>query len=74
MNISNNDKFIKRKFKAIIAHKGSLPKLYPNYNSFHYNLWIELEIRKIADEPLSIIAVNNLVSYTIYARDNNIFR
>ena len=56
----------------LIAHNGSLSKLHLNYNGLPYNLRIEWENEEIANELLSIIVADNLISCTIYTQDCNL--
>ena len=63
---------IKWKFKRITAHEGLLKPSYPNYNESIYNMMIEQENRNITSEPLSTIGADDLVTYTIYTKENNL--
>ena len=60
------------KFKRITAHKGLLKPTDLSYNGLIYNVMIEYKNRKITSEPLSMIVADNLVTYAIYVRENNL--
>ena len=65
---SEEDNLVEWKFYKILAHEGPLPKLHPNYNGSTYNLQIEWENGKLTNEPLNIIASDNLVSCAMYSK------
>ena len=68
INNSEEDDFIKWKFREILAHKGPLSKSHSNYNSSTYNLQIEWENRKITNKLLNIIASDDSVFCTMYSK------
>ena len=61
------------KFRRITSHQGPLKCNDPMYKgSIYYNVLIEWENGEIMSEPLSILAADDPVTCTIYARDNNL--
>jgi len=60
------------KFKHIIAHDGSLKPTDPTYKGSKYNVMIKWENGKVTSEPLTIITADDLVTCTIYARENDL--
>ena len=61
------------KFRAITDHHGPLKKSDPNYNSSLYNVVVEWETVEITEEPLSIIAQDDHVTCTAYAKEHNLW-
>ena len=68
-NKYEEDNLIEFKFKAITAHEGHLQKYHPNYNGSRCNLRIDWDNREITNEYLSIIIADDLVPYTMDAKD-----
>jgi hypothetical protein len=63
------------KFWHITAHQGPLMPHDWDYNgSLCYNVMIKWENGEIITEPISVIAVDDPVIWTIYARDNNLLK
>ena len=56
------------KFGAITGHQGPLSPQDENYKGSKYNVMVEWETREIADEPLSLIAVDDPVTCAEYAK------
>ena len=52
------------KFRTITNHTGSFKKHDPNYNGCIYNVMVEWETGEIPEEPRSIIAHDDPVTYT----------
>ena len=60
------------KFRAITNHHGPLKKDDPNYNGSVYSVMAEQETGEITEEPLSIIAKDDPVTCTAYAKEHNL--
>ncbi len=60
------------KFRCITAHQGPLKTDHPDYNGSKYNVMIEWENGEITSEPLTLIAADDPVTCTLYARDNDL--
>ena len=60
------------KLQSITAHEGPLQQTHPNYKGSPYNVMIEWETGEITSEPLSIIAADNPVTCSIYAKQNDL--
>ncbi len=60
------------KFKRIIGHQGSLTATDLDYNGSNYNIQVEWENGEITYEPLSVIAADDHVTCSIYAREHNL--
>jgi hypothetical protein len=61
------------KFRRITTgHQGPLSQNDKDYNGSNYNVMIEWENGEITTEPLSIIAKDNPITCTIYAKDNDL--
>ncbi len=60
------------KFHHITVHEGPLQPTNPSYKGSKYNIMIEWENREITSEPLTIIAADNPVTCTIYAKENGL--
>ena len=69
INNSEDDDIIEWKFKSITSHEEPLPRSYTNYNGSPHNLRIELEIGDVTNEPLKMIAADNLVSCATCAKE-----
>jgi len=59
-------------FQCITGHEGPLLPMDPNYQGSVFNITIKWENGEITSKPLSIIAANDPVTCTIYARDNDL--
>ena len=59
-------------FRRIKGHQGPLNKNHSNYKGSSYNVTIEWENGGVADEPLSIIAVDDLIVRAKYTKKNNL--
>jgi hypothetical protein len=59
-------------YKHITSHKGPLASHHPNYKGAKLNVRVEWESGEITAEPLSVVAADDPVSCTIYARDNDL--
>ena len=57
------------KFRAITNHHGPLKKSDPNYNGSHYNIMVEWETGENTEEPLSIIAQDDLLPVLLTPRN-----
>ena len=68
----DNDNPVVWKFSKIVAHQGPLDSNHKDYKGSTFNVSIEWENGDVTDEPLSIIAADNPVTYAIYARENNL--
>ena len=68
----NQDDETLYKFRAITDHHGPLKKDDPNYNGSLYNVMAEWETGEITEEPLSIIAKDDLVTCAAYANKHNL--
>ena len=60
------------KFKRIIAHEGPLKPTDPTYKGSKYNIMIKWENGKVTSKPLTVIAADNPVTCTIYAREHDL--
>jgi len=60
------------KFRCIIAHEGLLKPSNFTYKGSKYHVMIEWENGKVTSEPLTIIAADDPVTCTIYARENDL--
>ena len=60
------------RFKRITGHKGPLARTHPNYKGCPFNVTLEWETGKISNEPLNVIASNDPISCTIYAKDQGL--
>ena len=59
-------------FRTITDHHGPLKKGDPNSNGSLYNVMVELETGEITEEPLSIVAQDNLVTCAAYVKEHNL--
>ena len=74
-NAQDNDMGIDQEllmFRSIIGHQGHLAGSDPDYIGSKYNVQVEWETGEVADEPLSIIAVDDPVTCAAYAKDNDL--
>ena len=60
------------KFGAITGHQGPLDNDDPNYKGSLYNVMVEWETGKIAEELLSIIAADDPVTCAAYTKKHNL--
>jgi len=60
------------KFRCILAHEGPLKPSDPSYKGSKYNVMIEWENGEVTSEPLTIIATDDPVTCTIYAKENGL--
>ena len=60
------------RFRAIIGHQGPLLALDPDRKGSKYNVQVEWETGEITFEPLSIIAADDPVTCTAYAKENDL--
>ena len=67
-----DDNIILCRFKDIIGHQGPLSQTHKDFKGSMYNLTILWENGETSIEPLSLIAADDPVSCTIYARKNNL--
>ena len=51
-----------------MSHQGPLSKEHPSYNGSPYNVKVEWENGQFSEEPLSTIAVDAPVSFSIYTK------
>ena len=68
----NEDDETQFKFIAITGHPGPLDNYDPNYKGSLYNVMVEWETGEITEEPLSIIAADDPVTCTVYAKKHNL--
>ena len=61
------------KFRAIIGHGGPLKVTDPNWKGSKWNVQIEWETGEITFEPLSVIAVDALITCAPYAKEKNLY-
>ena len=54
------------KFKIIVAHEGALIKSHPNHIGYSYNVMVEWETGATNTDHLSIIAVDDPVTWALY--------
>ena len=67
----DNENPVVWKFKRIVAHQGPLPPLHKDYKGFFYNFTVEWENGEQTDEPILILAEDDLVSCVNYAKEND---
>ena len=60
------------KFKCIIGHQGLLLSKDSDYKGSMWNVMMEWENGEIIAEPLSLIAANDPVTYTIYTKEKRL--
>ena len=60
------------KFRAIPNHHGPLKKSDPSYIGSLYNVTVECETGEITEDPLSIIAQDDPVTYAAYTKEHNL--
>ena len=60
------------KFRVITCHQGPLSPQDENYKGSKYNVLVEWETRVITDEPLSLIAADDLVTCAEYAKKHDL--
>ena len=60
------------KFRAITGHQGPLSPQDENYKGSKYNVMVEWETGEITDEPLSLIAADDPVTCTEYAKKHDL--
>ena len=60
------------RFRAIIGHQGPLLASDPDWKGSKYNVQVEWETRENTFEPLSIIADDDPVTFTAYAKENDL--
>jgi hypothetical protein len=60
------------KFHQITAHQGPLKPDHPDYNGSTYNVMVEWENGEITSKPLTVIAADDPVTCTIYAKDKGL--
>ena len=61
------------KFRAIIGHKGPLKATDPNWKGSKWNVQIEWETGEITFEPFSVIAADDPITCTAYAKEKNLY-
>jgi hypothetical protein len=66
-----NDKIVWR-FKRIVGHQGPLLRHNTDYNGSKFNVLVEWENGEITMEPLSVIAADDPVTCTVYAREKDL--
>ena len=62
------------KFRAITNHNGPLKKNDPHYNGSLYNVMVEWETEETTEEPLFIIAQDDPVTCSAYAKNQNLLQ
>ena len=60
------------KFRAITGHQGPLSPQDENYKGSKYNVMVDWETGEITDEPLSLIAADDPVTWTEYAKKHDL--
>ncbi len=60
------------KFCCIMVHEGPLKPSDPSYKRSKYNIMIKWENGEITLEPLTIIAADDPITCTIYAKENGL--
>ena len=60
------------KLKQILGHEGPFTPSHPNWKGSKCIVQVEWENRMITFEPLNVIAADDPISCTIYARDNGL--
>ena len=60
------------RFRAIIGHQGPLLASNPDWKGSTYNVQVEWDTGEITFEPLSIIAADDPVTCTAYAKGNDL--
>ena len=60
------------KFSSIIGHQGPLDASDPDWKGSKYNVQVEWETGEITYEPFSIIAADDPVPCTEYAKENDL--
>ena len=60
------------KFRAITGHQGPLSPRDENYKGSKYNVMVEWETGEITDEPLSLIAADDPVTWAEYAKKHDL--
>ena len=68
----NQDDETLYKFRTITDHHRPLKMNDPNYNGSLYNILIKWETGEITEEPLSIIAKDDPVTCSSYAKKHNL--
>ena len=60
------------KFKCIAGHQGPLKNGDPGYNGSKFNVLVEWVTGESTYEPLDVIAADDPVTCTIYAKDKGL--
>ena len=60
------------KFRAITGHQGPLSPQDENYKGSKYNVMVEWETGEITEEPLSLIAADDPVTCSVYAKKHDL--
>ena len=60
------------KYKKIVAHQGPLQPNHPDYKGSKYKVRVKWENGEITDEPLGIIAADDLVACAHYAHEKGL--
>ena len=60
------------KFHCILKHLGLVKSDASNYMGSRYNVHIEWENGEVTEEPLDIIAKDNPVTCSLYAKENEL--
>ena len=60
------------KFRSIIEHQGPLTASDPDWKGSRYNVQVEWETGEITFKPLCIIAADDPVTCTAYAKENDL--
>jgi hypothetical protein len=66
-----NDAIVWR-FRRIVGHQGPLLRHDKDYNGSRFNVLVEWENGEITNEPLSVIAADNPVTYAAYEREHDL--
>jgi hypothetical protein len=66
-----NDAIVWR-FRRIVGHQGPLLRHDKDYNGSRFNLLVEWENGEITTKPLSVIAADDPVTCTVYAREHEL--
>ena len=60
------------KFRTITGHQGPLLPQDENYKGSKYNVMVEWETGEISEEPLSLRAADDPVTYAEYAKKHDL--
>ena len=60
------------KFRTLIGHQGPLKPTYLNWNGCKFNVLVDCETGEKTYEPLSVLAADDPIICTTYAKENDI--